>query len=70
MEHVYKDGYGRIIFDNDVDMFQIKEIDGVIDVLEANENEFRVITKQSFKYYVLNKLHELGEMEYHDETIQ
>ena len=70
LNYYTKDCILTIIFDNDVDMFQIKEIDGVIDVLEANENEFRVITKQCFKYYVLNKLHELGEMEYHDETIQ
>lgn len=64
-----KDCILTVIFDNDVDMFQIKEIDGVIDVLEANDNEFRVITKECLKYQILSRLHELGEMEYHDETI-
>ena len=64
-----KDCILTVIFDNDVDMFQIKEIDGVIDVLEANDNKFRVITKECLKYQILSKLHELGEMEYYDETI-
>ena len=65
-----KDCILTIIFDNDVDMVKIKEIDGVMDVLLTSDNEFRVITKQCLKYQVLSKLHELGEMEYHDETIQ
>ena len=69
LNYYTKDCTLTVIFDNDVDMFQIKEIDGVIDVLEANDSGFIVVTKQCFKYYVLSKLHELGEMEYHDETI-
>ena len=64
-----KDCLLTIIFDEYVDINKVKAIDGVIDTWDGNTDEIVIKTKQCLKYQVLSKLHELGEMEYHDETL-
>ena len=63
-----KDCILTVIFDHNVDIAKVKAIDGVINVID-NDGEITITTKQCLRYQVLCKLHELGEMEYHDETI-
>ena len=63
-----KDCILTVIFDHNVDIAKVKAIDGVINVID-NDGEITITTKQCLKYQVLSKLHELGEMEYNDESI-
>ena len=64
-----KDCILAVIFVHNIDIAKVKAIDGVIDARDGNTVEIVIKTKQCLKYQVLSKLHELGEMEYHDETL-
>ena len=62
-----KDCILSVIFVHNIDVAKVKAIDGVINVID-NDGEITITTKQCFKYQVLYKLHELGEIEYYDKT--
>ena len=64
-----KNYFVTVTYKHNVNIDKIKGIDGVIDAIDNDYGEITVSTKECLKYQVLSKLKELGEMEYHDETI-